>query len=436
MRGKISSLIKNRFIANTSWILFERIFQMVISLVVGMLTARYLGPSNYGTINYVAAFIAFATPVCSLGLEGLLVKRFVDTPERTNTIIGTAIAMEFIVGIISSFVICVIVCLSNFGDETKVWVAFLESLRLLFKSTEVIEYWYQSRLQSRTSSIIKMIGYIGMSLYRIILLVMGKSVIWFAFATSLDMLIIAILYLWSYAKNSNQKLRIDFSYGFSMLHESYHFILSGLMVVLYSQMDKIMIQHMLSDSAVGLYSASNTICNLWFFIPGALITSAQPIIMRQKQIDEGRYYLRLKQLYASVFWLGIFVGAVVSLCSNQIISILYGKDYIGAVGSLIIGIWYGTFAQLGNARGIWILCEEKQKYSKYYIFLGAIMNLVLNWLLIPLAGINGAAFATLITQVFVCVFAPLFFKETRVHTRILIEGVSLSWLIKTKNKSI
>ena len=77
---------------------------MVISLVVVLLTARYLGPSNYGIINYVAAFIAFAKPICSLGLEGVLVKKFVDKPDKEGSIIGTAILMEFLASLRCSFI--------------------------------------------------------------------------------------------------------------------------------------------------------------------------------------------------------------------------------------------------------------------------------------------------------------------------------------------
>lgn len=425
---RLKNILSNRFAQNTGWIMFERIFQMAISLIVGMLVARYLGPTNYGIINYVAAFISFAIPVCSLGFEGLLVKKYIDRPNDVGRIIGTTIILEFLASIACTVFICLIVGFSNASDELKILIAFLESVRLLFKSTEPIEFWFQSQLKSKVTSIIRMLGYVIMSAYRIILLIMGKSVVWFAFATSLDMIVIAIFYCLAYRKYCGIVLRVDFSFGWQMLKESYHFIISGLMVVIYSQMDKVMIQSMLGDFSVGLYSASYMICNLWFFIPGALITSAQPLIMQKKNINESAYIESLKILYASIFWLGILVGFTVSIFSKYIILLLYGKAFLGASMSLTIGIWYGTFAQLGNARGIWILCENKNKYVKYYLAWGTFINLILNYVLIPRVGINGAAIATLVTQFMVSFIVPLFYSETRIHTKILVSAVCTNWI--------
>lgn len=424
---KIKLLFNDKFSKNTAWIIFERILQMAISLVVGMMTARYLGPSNYGIINYVAAFISFAIPICGLGLEGILVKRYIDSPNDIGKIAGTAMFFKFFVAVGCSIIICIVINLTNAGDNLKTIIGFLESIRLLFKSTEAIEYWFQSELKSRITSIIRIMGYMVMSFYRIVLLMLGSRVEWFAFATSLDMIVISIFYLLAYKRECGMKLQVDFKYGIELLKDSYHFIISGLMVVIYSQMDKIMIQSMLGDYDVGLYSASYTLCNLWFFIPNALIISAQPLIMQYKTKDENKYLIALKRLYAGIFWLGVIVAFTVTLFSKYIILILYGREYMGACGPLIIGSWYGTFAQLGNARGIWILCENKNKYVKYYLGIGAVLNLMLNIIMIPKFGISGAAIATLITQVMTSVFAPLLFKETRSFTKLVIDSFLFKW---------
>lgn len=422
--------VGNKVIANTGWMMGERIFQMVLSLLVSMLVARYLGPTNYGIINYVAAFIAFVTPICNLGLEGVIVKKFVDDPENTGKYIGTAIIMEFIASLLSSVTVVAIVAVSNAGDSIKIMVAILESVSLLFKSTESIEFWFQSQLKSKYTAIIKMIAYTIMSLYRIVLLLTKQSVVWFAFATSVDMIVIALLYLPLYKKKSNYKLQIDLRIGAQLISESYHFILAFLMVVIYAQMDKIMIQHMLGDYEVGLYTAASTISNLWFLVPAALIASARPVIMKYKAVDEKAYQLRLKQLYASIFWLGIVVSLIITVGSKLFIWILYGVDYIPAANTLSIIVWYGSLAQLGSARNIWIICEKKNKYNTLFIVWGMVANLILNFIGIPILGIDGAALATLLTEVIVCIIAPLLYKETRNHTSLLMRAISLQWMRK------
>ena len=64
---------------------------------------------------------------------------------------------------------------------------------------------------------------------------------------------------------------------------------------------------------------------------------------------------------------------------------------------------------------------------KYYLAIGVGVNLVLNFFLIPAWGIEGAALATLVTQITTSLIAPMFFKQTRVHTKIVLEAFCFSW---------
>ena len=108
-----------------------------------------------------------------------------------------------------------------------------------------------------------------------------------------------------------------------------------------------------------------------------------------------------------------------------IVLLMYGNEYLPATSSLQISAWYTMFAMLGTARGIWIVCENKAKYVKYYLGIGAVLNIILNYLLIPAYGPGGAAAATLITQIFTAVFAPALFKDTRIYTKYVFEALIL-----------
>ena len=290
---------------------------------------------------------------------------------------------------------------------------------------DLIDFWFQSQLKSKYVAIAKTIAYIVMSIYKILLLILGKSVEWFAFATSLEYIVILSILLVMYFKNGGQKLKCSLKYGVSLLKQSYHFIISGLLVTLYTQMDKIMIGNYLDDKQVGLYSAATAISTMWGFIPNAIINSMRPTIYEAKEKGDKIYEKRLKQLYAIVFWSGIVFSVGITMFSKFIINILYGQEYLGASASLSIAVWSTTFAYLGTARGVWIVCENKNKYTKYYVLFGAIFNLVANVILIPLIGINGAAIATLISQIIVAILAPLLYKETRISVKHMMEGIFL-----------
>lgn len=417
-------ITKSKFIQNTGWIMFAQIYQMLLSLVIGVLSARYLGPGNYGTINYAASYISFFTIACALGLEGIAVKEIVDDRENEGVVLGSCIVMRLAAGFLSMIAVCAIVAVANPGDQVLLKVAFMQSLVLLFNAFHIIDTWYQSYLRSKTSTIIKCIAYTGMSAYRVWLLIAGKSVEWFAFATSLDALLIAILFLLRYRKDGSQKLRFNIIKSKYLIGLSYHLIISYLMAVIYNQMDRIMIGKMIDQTHVGYYAAATTICHMWLFIPQALANSAQPLIIGLKRKDEALYKKRIKQLSSTIFWMGVLFAICITILSHFVIDILYGPDYAQARDPLILIIWSTVFAAMSYSKSIWMICENKQKYSKYILLCGVIINLTLNSIWIPTIGMDGAATATIITEFACCFIAPFIFKQMRVFAKMQLEAIN------------
>lgn len=420
-----NKLLGNRMVSNSIWIIGGQVFQMGLTLVIGMLTARYLGPSNYGVIGYTASYVSFFSVVCQLGYTSTIVKELLDHEERQGEILGTTIFFRVCTSLLSSVIMSALIYVVDDGDMLIVRVGFLQSLSLVFHSFEMIHYWYQSRLESSVSVKIQSLAYLIMAGYKIAILALGKSVEWFAFSTTLEAAVVAVALVWTYRRSKGQKLNVSVSAGREMLMSSYHFILSGLMSTIYSEMDKIMLGQMMNDTAVGYYTAASKISTMWSFVLMAFINSARPVIMSSKNISEERYLKQLKRLYAAIIWVGIAMAVCISVGGKLIIYIMYGEAYMPATSTLQILAWYTMFSILGSARGIWIVCEDKAKYVKYYLGIGAVLNIILNYVLIPIYGAGGAAMATLVTQIFTAVFAPLIFKETRAYGKHILDSFLL-----------
>ena len=415
----------NLFLSNTIWNIGGKVFQMIISLIVGMLTARYLGPSNYGIIGYTASYVTFFSAICQLGFNSVAVKEIIEHPEKQGEILGSTIFYRIISSLVSAVGVAILVYFLDDGDSLIIWVAFLQSLSLVFQSFEMIHFWYQSRMETEVSVKVQTFAYLVMAAYKTAILALGKDVIWFACSTALEAAVVALTLVWSYKRSNGQKLKISISCGNEMLKYSYHFILSGMMVTIYSHMDSVMLKQMLSETAVGYYTAATKVAQMWSFVLTALINSARPLIISARKQNYAIYIKQNKRLYAAIIWIGIAVAAVMTIGGKWIIYFMYGQDYLPATSSLQISAWYTMFAMLGTARGIWVVCENKARYVKYYLGIGAVVNIILNYLMIPKFGPGGAAAATLITQIFTSVFAPALFKETREYTRNVIEALLL-----------
>lgn len=422
--------LKNRIreskeIKNAGWLIGGKVAQMVLSFVISILTARYLGPGNYGVINYGQAFVVFFTAFCTLGINAVIIKDFVDHPNEQGEAIGTTLVLRAISSFMSAIMIVSIVSILDAGEKETIIVAALCSISLMFQVFDTFNYWFQSRYQSKVTSIASFSAYFIVSVYKIILLVLKKNVMWFAFSTSLDYIVIAI-FLWvAYKRYEGPKLSFSRNKARALLGKSYHYILSSMMVAIYGQTDKLMLKQMLDSSEVGYYSIATTICMIWVFVLQAIIDSMYPTILKLYGKDDKGFVRKNKQLYAIVFYISVFVSVLFTLFGGIAIKILYGETYMPAVGPLRIATWYTAFSYLGVARNAWVVCNDKQYYLKYLTFGAAVVNVLLNLVLIPVMGASGAALASLVTQLTTCILLPLAFKGMRENAKMMIEAICL-----------
>lgn len=412
-----------RVAKNAGWIIAGKVYHLLLSFFIGLLTARYLGPDNYGLINYAALYTSFFTSLCTLGINSIIVKNFVDHPDEEGEALGSALLLRAVSSFLSAVMIIAFVGIIDSGEPLTITVVALCSLSLLFQIFDTINYWFQSRLNSKYSAIATAISYTVVSIYKILLLVFNRNVKWFAVATSIDYAVSAVTLLIIYKKSGGAPFSFSIKKSKELLSKSKSFIISGLMVSIYNCTDRFMLKHMLSSSAVGYYSVASSVCNMWVFLLSAIIDSFNPTIMQAHKIDRELYHRTNKKLYAIVFYISIVVSAGITVGAKIIVGLLYGKAYLPAAEPLRIITWYTAFSYLGVARNAWMVCENKQKYLSPIYICAALMNIVLNWLLIPYWGASGAAAASLMTQISTVFFFPFFIKDLRANEIMMLEAV-------------
>ena len=396
----IRALLKNRVAKNASWIIICKIAQAVLGLIISVLTARYLGPANYGVISYAQSLATFITPIAQLGFTSTLVHELVNHPEHQGEVMGSAIRMSVISSILCMAMLIGFVSLSSPEEPETILVCGLYSLVLLMQSLELIQYWFQARLLSKYSAVLTLIAYAVMSVYQVVILITQKSVIWFAIAKAIEYCIVAVFLLVIYHRLSGQKLRWNGSFARKMIAHSRPFMLSSVLVMTFAQADRLMIKMMMGNTPMGYYSAAVACANLTDFVFIALIDSMRPMILKEKLVSASKYEKGMVLLYGVVIYLALLQSLFITAFAKPIVGILYGNDYLYSVRALQIIVWYTAFSYMGMARNVWILGEGKERLLVLINLCGAICNIVLNAFLIPYWGIEGAALASLITQIF------------------------------------
>ncbi len=418
------------------WLLGGKIVNMILSFFVSLATARYLGPDNFGSINYVAAYVSFFSSITSLGLSVIVIKEISMGKEDDNEVIWTGILMRFLTAVFSTIAVIALVSITDKSDPLMVKIAILESIAILASAFDTFMYWFQGKLLGKYTSIASVVAYIGMSLYRIYLLANNADILWFAFATSVDTLLLSLILMLCYVRENGFHPKVSVRLGKSLMKQSYHYMISGLIAILYSKIDQIMLKQMLDTYSVGLYTAALTIAGLWGMIPSAFIQSVSPILYKNAEESRGMFYKRLRQSYAGIWLLNICWSLGVSIFSYWVIYLLYGKAYLGARGALVIVVWYTGITSIGSLTQVYLATENKNKYVNYFALAGLVTDVVLNALLIPKMGILGAAIATLVTYTVIHIVMPLAIKDTRDAGRLIIQGMLFRDVLDDEMKQI
>ncbi len=405
-----------KYFKNTSWLFGEKILRMVVGLFVGVWIARYLGPEQYGLFSYAQSFVGLFTAIATLGLDGIVVRELVKDENRSGELIGTAFWLKLMGAVAVLGLLAVAVNVTD-NDRTTNILIFIIASATIFQSFNVVDFYFQSRVESRYVVYANMIALFVSSIIKITLIMIEAPLVAFAWVVLFDSFVLACGYLYFYLKNSEfgiGELKFCRSTAVELLRDSWPLILSGIVISIYMKIDQVMIKEMIDSEAVGQYAAAVRISEAWYFIPMVISSSLFPAIIRAKEISEALYYERLQKLYDLMVWMAIAIALPMTFLSEWVIRVLYGDAYHEAGGVLMVHIWAGVFVFLGVASGKWYVSENLQKLSFYRTFMGAIVNIGLNFLLIPKYSIYGAAVATLVSQIIAAYFFDLFDKRTRI----------------------
>ncbi len=429
--GKLQTNEKLRkIIYNTSWLFADRVVRMGIGVIIVIWIARYLGPEQFGIYNYAIAFVALFTALSTLGLEHIVIREIVRSPDKKNEIVGTALILKLTASLVTVGIIALIIFLLRPDDTLTRMMVIIIAGAMIFQSFDVIDFWFQSQVQSKYTVLAKNAAFLFIAGVHIGLILSGAPLIAFAWARLGEIFLFAagLLIFYYYTGSSLKQLSVHRERAKNLLRNSWPLILSGIMIMIYMRIDQVMLGEMIGNTSVGIYSAAIRLTEVWYFIPTAIISSVFPAIIESKQRDETLYYARLQKLYTLFTWMAIVIAICFMVVSQPVIKLLYGAEFSEASSVLVISIWAGVFVFQGLARAKWLIAENLQKYSYYFTGMGVIFNITLNIILIPKYGATGAAVATLITQFIVVLPAPLLLKETRKSSIMLLRA----FLLKTK----
>jgi O-antigen/teichoic acid export membrane protein len=402
---------------------FGRIFLLGVSFFVGIYIARYLGPSNYGLLNYVTSFVGLFGFLASFGIDSIVSREIIKDYNKKDKIIGTGFYIKITGGLFA--IICILItAFLTTTDVFTIGLIGLFSLNFVPQAFNIIETFFQSQVLSKKVVVAQISANLISTTLKILVIFLGKGIFWLMIIYIIETSIYALLLLISFRKfgDSIEKWSFDINIATSLLKDSWPLMLSAVAFGIYMKIDQIMIKNMLGNEQTGIYAVAVKLSEIWYFLPSIICASVFPVIIKTTNISKGLFENRMKKLYFLMFWLAFIISLFITIFSRPIINILFGTQYLSAVTTLQIYVWASIGVFLGVAINQYLLASNLTKISFYNTLIGALINVILNVILIPKMGINGAAIATLISYIF-ATFGIFISNKSRSHGLLILKSI-------------
>jgi PST family polysaccharide transporter len=383
-----------------AWLLFDRGIRIVVGIVISAAVARYLGPTQFGALTYVIVFLSFFLPFAEMGLENVLLRDFVVTPQRSAQVFASAIWMRLVMGMVC-IVLALAVLISLYGINSQTFVlGLLAAGFLLGQTADVIDLWFRSQAESGYPVRAKLANYLFFSVLKIVFIWNHASVLAFAAIFSIEAITVGCSLFYLFEKHA--PFKPDWSMHWGLMREmvltSWPFITSAFIMLLSSRIDVVYIQRLIGAQSVAFYTAAQTLSGLGVLVPSILFSVLTPTLSRLREEDQPRFLKVLQVTYqVAVLW-GLLSGAFLFFFSDTLVHFIYGASYAASAPVLHWLAWGNVFTALGLVQGQWLFTRQGNRIVLIQAVCACILITIFNFVLIPQIGLLGSAIAYVLVQ--------------------------------------
>lgn len=431
---------KKIYISNILWSLLGKVVNIFSSLFVGILVARYLGPEQYGIMNYVISFVSLFTILSNFGLDNIEVRELSKITADKPCIMGTAFFLRFVFALITIAIVAIIVFLYEKDTNIQIMI-MIYSLSMILSTFNVIRNFFTSIVLNKYVVKTEISRTVIGALIKIILILFNASLMWFVAALTFDFLLIAGGYIYSYRKKIGTIRLWNFNKNEAiyLMKQSFPLMLSGAAVIIYQRIDQVMIGNMIDKTSVGFFSTAGRFTELILYLPSIISTTLTPKLVKSYETDI-YLYKRHRQLFSNlILWSSFIMATFVCIFAYWMIYLTFGSKYLAAVPVLQIMAYKAVGMALASSSGTMIIIENLQKFAMLRNIAGCIVCICLNLVFIPSYGIIGSAFVTIITVFVSGYLVHVIIKPFREIFLVQTESIFRGWkdipyIIKNLNK--
>ena len=416
--------LKGAVFNNAVWLLLDKALRIILKFTTSIIVANYVGVDFYGELNYVISVNLLVFSLASFGLSGIVVREFIKSRYSKQEILSNSLSLRIFGSILSLIVLFIVTRFFHAFEVSTAHLLLIFALGYAFTSFDILDFWFQSKLNSKPATIVRMGSFVLISLSQIIAVYLETKFTTFVAIMSSEYFLVALIYILLVAGSSDLRisLKVNLEIIQYLLKQSGPLIRSGIGAIIYLKIDVIMLKEMMGTEPVGVYAVAVQFSELWYFIPVALGSSFFPKMVEVSGTDA--FEKKTQGYIAIMILISLIIAIGVSLLGPYVIQQFYLPSYWQAGSVLLIHIWASIFIFIRQVFSKWLIACDLTKYSLHSQLFGALVNVVLNLIFIKSLGLYGAAMATLVSYASSSVFILFLTKDLRPFAYLIFKAIS------------
>lgn len=397
--NQIKSIFKN-----TGWMTISQLITSICAFLWTIIIARYLSVADYGIISFAISFTYLSGILLDLGMSTYIIREISKNRQSYEKYVNNILLFKLILAIILLLFTGMLLYILNYSF-ISILVTIIFTIEIVFMA---ITYFLNGVFQAFENVKYQAIGTILNSLILLIGILITISldlgIIAIAFAYTFSYGIYCFYVFFKYIRSfSFPKFELDLKFIKTILLNSLPFGLTNFFYSIYFSIDVVMLSFLVGDYSTGLYKSAYNI--IYVFTTFFVVYQSVIFPVMSKFFKESQNLLKISFELSVKYLLLIILPVSVGILfyASPIVNLIYSTKYSLASVPVQILIWAVSFLFVNGAASTLLNAISKEStVTKIYIF-AAIANVILNLILIPIFDYNGAAIATVLSEIFISI---------------------------------
>lgn len=411
---------------NIAWHSSEKILRMITGFLVGLWLARYLGPKQYGSLNYVMAWLGMFNAIAWLGVGETVMRDMVRDRADEGRILGSAFLIRLCGSVLAVSAALIAAHWVGSFDSTQMVLLAILCIGVPFAETPAgVWMWFASHTNIRPVVLGKNLAMILGALAKVGVIMLGAGLIALSAVLAFESVLMGGFLFGAYYLQGQRfsRWRFDLDHARQMLRTGLPIILSALVVSLNARVDQLMLGHLTSMTDVGIYSAALRFSEIWWVVPPMLVQTLAARYIYPKDLGM-QLQTNVARIVAGMAMLSLLPCILLSVAGTDLLNLVLGKQYQGASTVLMIHIWTAVLVFIDAPVNQYLLATNRQAQLVVKSIVLLLLNLSLALFLVPAYGAQGAAIGILTAQALTVLALPLLYPPLRDIFRIYLQAVA------------